>query len=339
MKHIRREKIENYSHKQIKLDGLVPYLKNSATIVDINQSMTGNAPKVFMREYEYGTASKNNVKSWPAYIAKVGHKWYPVESITEQLLTDLGIAYGLNMASSKLVLASGQLRFISKYFLKRDERLMHGAEIYAAHLRNDLDFVEDVEKKKESPIFFTVTFTFESLNALFPKHHHTLAVDFIRMLTFDALTGNNDRHFFNWGVITNTLKPNQVVFSPIYDTARALFWNYDDNKLKNEVDNGRVTQFVKKYCENSKPKIGIEQSRIRNHFEFIKLLVDRFPQYKSIVCEVVKNAMHHNDVKLIETNYRYLLSENRRSLINDCLNYRKNKLFTILDCDDQENHK
>ncbi|CAN5121290.1 hypothetical protein BH23BAC3_BH23BAC3_18240 [soil metagenome] len=111
----------------------------------------------------------------------------------EQLLTDLGKLYGLNIADSKLAIASGQLRFLSKYFLKKDERLMHGAEIYAANLNEDIGFVEEIEDKKMSPEFFTVSFTYYAFKNSFPEHYNDLFCDLLEMLAFDAITGNNDR--------------------------------------------------------------------------------------------------------------------------------------------------
>src|SRR5690625_6322077 len=89
MKGIRREKIINYSGLLRTLDGLVPYLRENFVYVDKNQRLTGDAPKLFIREYEYGTALKNNPQKWPAYIAKVGHKWYPVESRSEEHTSEL----------------------------------------------------------------------------------------------------------------------------------------------------------------------------------------------------------------------------------------------------------
>ena len=47
-----------------------------------NEPVAGDAPKDFIRVYDYEPGqpgNPNNPDSWPAYIAKVGHKWYPGE--------------------------------------------------------------------------------------------------------------------------------------------------------------------------------------------------------------------------------------------------------------------
>ena len=104
MKGIRRETIYEYSGVLRTQDGYIPYLREDFVFVEKNQPLTGDAPKLFIREYEYGVAPKSSPKKWPAHIAKVGHKWYPVESIMEQVLTGLGKLYGLNITDSKLAM-------------------------------------------------------------------------------------------------------------------------------------------------------------------------------------------------------------------------------------------
>jgi len=330
MKGIRREKIINYSGLLRTLDGLVPYLRENFVYVDKNQPLTGDAPKLFIREYEYGTALKNNPQKWPAYIAKVGHKWYPVESIMEQLLTDFGKLYRLKIADSKLAIASGQLRFLSKYFLEKDERLMHGAEIYAAYLNEDISFIDEIEDNKLSPEFFTVNFTYESFKNSFPKYYKELFCDLLEMLTFDAITGNNDRHFYNWGVVTDIQNIKSPRFAPIYDTARALFWNFSDDKIQNVTREYEImnTQ-IRKYGSKSKPKMGIEGRNNPNHFKFIEQIYQRFPDYAHCMTTVIFNALDADEGVLIDSVYRYLLSIRRRNLIKDCLHFRKNKLLDI----------
>lgn len=330
MKGIRKEEILEYSGKLRKLDGLIPYLREGFVYVEKNQPLTGDAPKLFLREYEYGIAPKRSSKRWPAYIAKVGHKWYPVESIMEQLLTDLGKLYGLQVADSKLVIASGQLRFLSKYFLDKDERLMHGAEIYAANLNEDIGFVEEIEDNKLSPQLLTLSFTFEAFKNSFPDDYFKLFCELLEMLTFDAITGNNDRHFYNWGVITDIKNNKLPKFAPIYDTARALFWNFSDDKINNVVqDENMINIQIEKYGKNSKPKMGIEDRNNPNHFKFVEEAYVRFPDFAHCITKVIQTSLEVDETKLIDEEYRYLLSSERRKLIKDCLNYRKFRLSQI----------
>ena len=56
----------------------------------LTESVGGDAPKDMIRFYQYGKGKIANSKSWPKYIAKIGHKWYPNESITEHFFTSIG---------------------------------------------------------------------------------------------------------------------------------------------------------------------------------------------------------------------------------------------------------
>ena len=118
--------------------------------VIIDTPIGGDAPKDFIRVYEYTPNSKIRKvrpKSWSTYIAKVGHKHYPMESVTEYLLNQIGETMGFKMAESKLMHSHNQLRFLSKYFLTNPDNILdHGAQIFASYL-GDIAFAEEVEEK------------------------------------------------------------------------------------------------------------------------------------------------------------------------------------------------
>lgn len=96
----------------------------------------------------------------------------------------------------------------------------------------------------------------------------------------DALIGNNDRHFYNWGIITNISGKEKPIFSPIYDTARGLFWNEHEDKLKRILqDKNRLPQFIMSYAENSVPKIGWEGLNKLNYFDLIEQ-ISKLPNLK-----------------------------------------------------------
>ena len=86
----------------------------------------------------------------------------------------------------------------------------------------DKDFVENVEKNQLSLDFFTLSFTKETFEHIYPLQSETLFLAFVEMLVFDAIIGNNDRHFYNWGIVKHIHNKYDPKFSPIYDTARGL---------------------------------------------------------------------------------------------------------------------
>lgn len=312
--------------------GEVEIIKKHCYTIIKDISVTGDAPKDIIRLYEYGKALKRNYKKWPIYIAKLGHKYYPMESITEQLITDIGLTYGFNMASSKISYVGGQIRFLSLYFLNnKKEELFHGADLYAGFLNNDKKFIDDVEENKMTQDFFTIKFTKEVLDYFFDNNEQKdIFTNFMRMLFFDGLVGNNDRHMYNWGIVRDIFGENTAIFSKIYDTARGLLWNRTEEQLDKIINNNNVKSFVKKYCNNSKPKIGIEDRQTINHFELIEYYKEHY-KTDNFIYSIFANEMLENVINMINRKYRKLLSKNRRIIIIEILKFRFNKIKEILD--------
>lgn len=286
-------------------------------------AIAGDAPKDFVHIYEYGSGTRENRSKWPKYIAKVGHKWYPNESITEHFLSRLGESLGFRMAQSKLVLARGQLRFCSRYFLRPDQSLTHGAELFWGYL-DDRSFVEGIEAANESRNVFTFQFVQDAILHRYPDHAYEILDDFVKMLLFDAIVGNNDRHFYNWGVIEHPEGKHPPRFSPIYDTARALFWNTSEKKLgalyKSEK---HYLRKLEDYVQGSKPKIGWDDSPEVNHFTLVKELYDCSEQWRELILKFdgvkIRKAA---EMLLFEDEFTDLMSNLRKRVVLDSLDAR-----------------
>lgn len=296
--------------------------------------MSGDAPKDFVRIYEHGHGRKANSHMWPMYIAKVGHKHYPMESVTEHLLNRFGEVLGMRMAASRLVRVGGQVRFMSRYFLSdpRNQELVHGANIYSGYLNNDHAIVDQIEDEGLSRDWFTVQFTEAALRYMFPVHAQDILEEFLAMLVFDAIVGNNDRHFYNWGVIRNIANKECPRFSPIYDTARGLFWNEHEEKLQAKLQQPKqVPAFVKKYCEGSGPKIGWEGRKNLNHFELVTEVKRMMPSVLLTRMQAMVTPQSLQKLlEVLDNEFKGFFSPVRADLVRQCLTYRVERLALIL---------
>lgn len=329
-----RKGIENFSHIH-SIDAVgAPVVKQRDCIWVKGVTLTGDAPKGFVRIYDYqhgGKVRRKNPKTWPLYIAKTGHKWYPVESITEHMLNRLGVIFGINMAESRLGIINGQLRFLSKYFLNVEkETLTHGAEIFAGYLE-DQAFVESIEEANLSRNLFTLQFVEKAVSKAFPHEKNRIMSDLIKLLLFDAMVGNNDRHYFNWAVIQPFYKQKQARFSPVYDTARGLFWNYSDEQLAMRIRQKDVARFVKKYSDGSKPKLGWNDAGDLNHFRMVKEIFDsQFYITHDEMRDLFKTEMLVEMKNAVNKEFGCLLSKERLLMINECLDYRYKMIMEII---------
>lgn len=290
----------------------------------MNWTIVGEAPKDFLRIYQYGAANRSRTGKWPGYIAKVGQKWYPNESITEHLLTRLGQSLGLQIADSRLMWVRGQLRFLSRYFLKPDESLVHGAEIFSGYL-SDKQFVEEVEAKKQSREVFTYQVVEDAIRTLFPDQEKEILEGFVRLLAFDAVVGNNDRHYYNWGVITQVNGERAPRLAPIYDTARALFWNFSEEKLAAVGPGNREDVFMEKYIEGCQPKTGWDDTPGINHFGLMRALANSQPSMKAVLEALPVDGLANAAHLLLSEEFDGLFSERRAIFVLSCLQERIKK--------------
>jgi len=309
----------------------IPPLRAGYYVVDSDVSIAGDAPKDFVRVYEPGTGRKRNVKTWPAYVVKLGHKWYPSESITEHLLTRIGQTLRFNMADSRLVRAEGQVRFMSRYFLRpHRQQLVHGAEIFAQHLQDE-EFVRQAEEAKLDGDMLDFQFVHEAVRAVF-KDPTAKAIleDYVRMLAFDAIVGNNDRHHYNWGVVVDIRGTRSPQFSPIYDTARSLFWNHGDAQVAMSNGSSQREKFLDGYIRRASPKIGWNGRGRISHFELVSLIVEGYPAYRPLLSSIIAP----NDIgrvrAMMRREFASIITTSRFELILECLEQRMGMFCRIV---------
>ncbi len=284
--------------------------------------MTGEAPKEFVKIYKYGKGRAVNPKSWSSYIVKSSLKWYPTESIIEQLNTDIGNLLNFEMAESELFVINGQLRFASRFFLEKDEELLHGADLFAGYL-NSKEMVEEIEQKKLHKDFFNVYFVHEVLQKKFTDSWKILFEKFVDMLLLDAFIGVNDRHQYNWGVVRQIEGSRNARFTPLYDTARSLLWNEGDIKLRNKMSSNDFEDWLKNYCLKSYPKLGWENSDNLNHIDLINRLYNcELIDARGKIESLFTKANYERVIYYIEENYLYYLGRERTECIAQLLRTR-----------------
>jgi len=328
---LKKEKVEKYSGVNINLHKHISSLRKGYW-EELKITVDGDAPKNFIYVYSFERNSairRNNHKSWPKYIAKVGHKWYPLESINEFLFNRIGEVLNLNMASSRLMMAKNQLRFLSKYFLNRNESLEHGAQIFSGYIEDE-EWVEGIERDGLARKFFTFQFAGQAISHTFPHESESLMLDLVKMLIFDSILGNNDRHYYNWGIIKHIENKKSPIFAPIFDSARGLFWNDSEQKLMSWLDSpNEVDNIIKRYAEGSKPKIGWDGVNDLNHFDLILKIFNLETRYKQICNELLNQENLDKVLHLLRTEFSKFYSVGRLSLIEKCITYRFTRLIQI----------
>lgn len=316
------------------LESSIALLKETNYYVK-NIQLDGDAPKQFIKAYFYeegSTVRKNSRRSWAAFIAKTAEKWYPHESVIEFMINRVGEELGLRMNEIRLVRANGQIRFLSRYFLHKDERLIHGAEICGEHL-GDMDMAKEIaENRKTARELFTFEFIRDAIRSVFPDCFEALLHELVKMIVFDGLTGNNDRHFYNWGVIDTKKKTSKLPsFAPLYDSARGLLWNMSDDAVIIHLDeylrysNAATKKYGSKivnYIRDAAPRISIEGNEKATHFELIHFLKCYNSEYRQIADEMASVEQEKRVLDMLESEFYPMFIQERRELLTIILQQR-----------------
>ena len=112
--------------------------------------------------------------------------------------------------------------------------------------------------EKLSPTIENVYFIIENISLI--KDKAEILSSFWDMFVIDALIGNRDRHFGNWGILE---KYGEVSFSPIYDCGSSLSAMQDDSELQGIMDNPSL--FKQQVLSNVVSSYTIGSKKIKYH--------------------------------------------------------------------------
>ncbi len=190
----------------------------------------------------------------------------------------------------------------------------------------DMDFANMVGTERREPELFTFDVVCSAIDKAFPSDGKRLRRALVKMIGFDAAAGTNDRHFYNWGIITDPLGKRPPRFAPLFDNARGLFWNTDEQNLAQYRDPTRL----KSYVDKAGPKIGCEGEAKPSHFRLVKQAADADTQNQRVLATIASREAYERIVEMMHAEFSRLLSPLRREVIASCLEVRFRAMTEIL---------
>lgn len=177
------------------------------------------------------------------------------------------------------------------------------------------------KQEKERPYFYTISNIKKTLDSIDQK----LFNGFIRLMIFDALVGETDRHEENWGIESTV---DGYKFSPLYDNGCNLLREFKNEETAQQFYNG--TRDFDAYINRSQTYIYKEDNKHRfKHFELIKYLNEN---YHDILVNEINNLNKLTDY-IIESIVNKipddLLTEKHKQYIIYYLKRRRDILLSI----------
>jgi hypothetical protein len=163
----------------------------------------------------------------------------------------------------------------------------------------------------------------DAIAEVFPTYAYDLICKFDQMLVMDCVLGVNDRHFYNWGIITDVTGKRAPRFAPLYDTSRGLLWNFSEEKVKTTLmgKHEQVMQLVEKYIHSSHPKLSCPGLSAPSHFQFMEKLGKDVPGIRKEAEPIIKTGVEPL-IKVLHSGFGRLMSDDRRQLIEMILRER-----------------
>ncbi len=233
-----------------------------------------------------------------------------------------------------LVHISGRIGSMSYSFLSNITSLMEGVEfILGKYPYYDRDTLID----KYSSMPYSFQMIVESMKPL-------LGISTIsKILLFDALIGNSDRHHSNWG-ITETkaflsvekgvFPVNAMTLSPLYDNGSSLCSYINESDIEKILkDKMRYESIIN---TKSKSAIGWNSIRPIRHFELIKNLRNEY--YESTVNFVIniKKNVTEQSINAILSNFDdNIISKQMKKLLKKFIIDRRNRIIEIYNLDSE----
>ena len=220
---------------------------------------------------------------------------YSMETWSEILAYEIGKLLGFNVLRYDFGMFNDRAGCISKNMVSgQNESLIEGDSILMAY-----DPTYDPNDKGS---YNRYTFSFV-LKALEKANLSKYSEDFVRILIFDAIIGNSDRHQSNWGFIQKVKPPKQKFFNmgkktndidtkmaPIYDNGCCLGREFGEEQIKERLnDTNKFNSYIHKGC--AELRIGEKSNKKKNHFELLKSISNCNNNWKVFIVNEVKRII------------------------------------------------
>lgn len=163
--------------------------------------------------------------------------------------------------------------------------------------------------------------------------------EILKLIVFDCLIGNSDRHHSNWGVIPYIKKVDDEKYlklrlCPLYDNGSSLCAYEDNNNI--EVFFKDRMKFEALVNTKSKSAIGWENERPIRHFDLLKKLKDNKYEATIPYIEKIKNNINEKSVDEILTEFdNNIINEDMKKLLKMFLLERRKRMLEIYNLKDE----
>lgn len=274
---------------------------------------------------------------------KKGVKDYPTEFWMEIIASKVGQSLNLNVLDYNIAKRGESIGCISKHMVENDKYAL-------TELMYFLMGYEPAYNPEEDKEAYSIEFIYETLKYFGLEQHMP---DFINVIVFDCIIGNQDRHQENWGFITPVETKAKILshdntqvkdswkgskIAPIYDSGSSLGRERSEETIINML---RDPMQFEAYINRYKPEVRIRRGAKVSYDTLLKELLNS-AQYSKQTKQSILHLTEAFDLDKITDIVTHIddtlpndckdngLSEKRKQFVIKLMNDRVEKLKTLI---------
>lgn len=213
------------------------------------------------------------------YLFKLSRNRFPWQFWCEIIAYRLGCVIGVTVPPAHIGLSKtyeeGEDTYaalIEWFYDDKVDGYWSGGQLMVAH-------IEDFDRSRgEKHNFKTIREAFDDSESILNN--------WAKVLTFDTLAGNLDRHQDNWGFIVKESKIKiDITSSPAFDNGTALGYEILENNLSQFNDTKKLERYLRHKKARHHMKWSLEDNKEYTFFEFMRKLAVEFPNTKPIIAK------------------------------------------------------
>lgn len=184
---------------------------------------------------------------------------------------------------------------------------------------------------------------FESIFDIFSEFEREGLLDptwkesWIKILLFDSVIGNTDRHQNNWGIIASVrilLKKIKLEIAPAFDNGTSMGYEI----LEENFHKFENPFYIEHYADQGTHHMtwSLQENKNRRgcgHFEMIEKLLQKFPDIKDLVGKMLNFSLENfqkelNELTLFQVKTPFTAA--KAVFIHRLVKYRRDRLLTII---------
>lgn len=279
-------------------------------IPDREKLDSGKGKKVWL-------TNPNNSKScgWFKYVKKTFNKdnkeseILTYENVSEKIAELIAKELKINSAKIDIGIYYGDMGCLS-YNILSDRQTMSEGVSYISRKYPKYDALKGIDF--ETGKYYCLEIILKSLNK------EELQNEFLKIMVFDFIIGNSDRHSNNWAIIKN--KSGKEYFAPLYDNGSSLCALISELEINNYLGNDKL-RFLSLVDSKSKTLIRINgnDKRTPTHRDVLKYLYQNYYDQTREFAELAIKRLNEEKIDDILRNVNQYISHRRRELLKKYL--------------------